>query len=234
MQRMTGAFADVASPESQDGTTKMSTVGSRRSLLNVLNTEEARLNKPGLALLLRHVAQFRYQLASVLGVDAPKSASLLIDELAKIDDPTSRLMLYGRAVSECLIQGYLPAAERIAVAAHDELRDVVSLDMLSSTLTDVGKPAEGLAYAKAALAQAMSEQVLVNYAAGNLMRRAIGTSSAEAVNEALDALVDSTQVPRTEDCALETDWIDAAEALGADKEITNWVREVANRKGEKT
>lgn len=104
--------------------------------------------------------------------------------------------------------------------------------VLSQTLTDVGKPSEGLAYANAALAQAMSDKIYVNFAAGNLMRRAIETGSVEAVNEALDALVDSTQVPRSSDCALETDWIDAANALGADKELTDWVRAVADRKRE--
>lgn len=78
----------------------------------------------------------------------------------------------------------------------------------------------------------MNEGGLVNYAAGHLTRQAIKSGSAEVVNEALDALVDSTQVPRTADCALETDWIDAANALGADKELTDWVRAVANRKRE--
>ena len=117
-------------------------------------------------------------------------------------------------------------------AAHDEFQDIVSLKLLSGTLTDVGKPLEGLVHAKAALAQAMREQALVNYAAGHLMRQAIKTGSAEVVNEALAALVDSTQVPRTDDCALETDWIDAANALGADKELTDWVRAVASRKTE--
>ena len=63
------------------------------------------------------------------------------------------------------------------------------------------------------------------------MRQAVKTGSAEVVNEALEALVDSTQVPRTSDCALETDWIDAAEAHGADKVLTDWVRAVAKKRG---
>lgn len=178
----------------------------------------------------RHARQFRHEIVPLLGGDAPKSAALLIDELARTGDPTARSLLYGAAVGECLTQDYLAVAERIAVARYDEQPDVVTLLALSRTLADVGKLAEGLASAKAALVQAMSEEAMVNYAAGELMRMAIRTGSAAVVNDALDALVDSTQVPRTADCALETDWTDAADALGADKELTQWVREVADGK----
>lgn len=179
---------------------------------------------------MRHVAKFREKVVSVFGVDAPESASLLIDMLAQTEDPILRATLYGGAVTECLLRGHLSAAERIAVAAHEELQDVPSLMSLSQALSDVGKPSEGLAIAKAALAQAMSEGALVNFAAGHLMRQAIKSGSAKVVNEALDALVDSTQVPRTADCALETDWIEEANAIGADRELTDWVRAVASSK----
>lgn len=201
-------------------------VGSRPSIQKV---EEIALASTEIRKLRRHVVKFREKVVSVFGVDAPESASLLIDALDQANDATSRSMLYNGAATECLLLGYMSAAERIAVAAHEELQDIFSLMSLSQTLMDVGKPSEGLAGAKAALAEAMSEQVLVNYAAGHLMRQAVKTGSVEVVNEALNALVDSTQVPRTDDCALETDWIDAAEALGADKALTDWVRAVASR-----
>jgi hypothetical protein len=194
--------------------------------------EEMAVARAELRRLLRHVDKFRENLVSVFGADAPESASLLIAALDRTNDAYSRSSLYYGAITECLIKGCFTAAERIAVAAHDEQPDILSLMRLSRTLTDVGKPSEGLAYAKAAFAQAISERVYVNFAAGNLMRQAIKTGSLRAVNEALDALVDSTQVPRTSDCALETDWIDAANALGADKDLTDWVRAVADRKRE--
>lgn len=181
--------------------------------------------------LLRHAAKFRQNVVSLFGADAPESAALLIGALDQEREDFSRLSLYQGAVTECLITDHVTAAERIAVAAHEEVQDIFSLMALSNTLTDVGKPLQGLAHAKAALVQAMSEQSLVNYAAGNMMRQAVKTGSADVVNEALDALVDSTQVPRTADCALETDWIDAANALGADKKLTGWVRAVAKKKG---
>ena len=67
----------------------------------------------------------------------------------------------------------------------------------------------------------------MNYAAGNLVRLSVKTGSVETVNEALEALVDSTQVPRDGDCVLEADWCDEAEALGADMELISWIRSVA-------
>lgn len=181
--------------------------------------------------LFRHVGKFRQQVTTLYGADAPGSAATLMDTLAHTEDPLSRDMLYQSAIDECLWKDCNTAAERIAIAYHEECQDIVSQITLSKTLSDVGKPSEGLASARAALNQAMSEGVLVNYAAGNLMRLAVKTGSAATVNDALEDLEDSTQVPRTEDCALETDWIDAAEALGADKELTDWVREVATMKG---
>ncbi len=45
-----------------------------------------------------------------------------------------------------------------------------------------------------------------------------------------EALADSTQAPREGDCALEADWADEAEALGADKDLISWVRAVAERR----
>jgi hypothetical protein len=203
-------------------------VGSPTSAQDV---EEMRLASAEVRRLLRHVSNFRAKVVSVFGADAPESALLLIDALARMKDPLSRSGLYRGAVTECLLRGYQSAAERIAVAAHEEFQDIFSLMSLSQTLMDVGKHADGLVHAKAALAQATSEQVLLNYVAGHLMRQAVKTGSAEVVNEALDALVDSTQVPRTSDCALETDWIDATEALGADRELTDWVRAVAKKRG---
>ena len=84
--------------------------------------------------------------------------------------------------------------------------------------------------AKEALQLAIQEQTGVNYAAENLVWRAINTGSTEAVNEALDALADSTEVPRKGDTPLEADWVDAAEALGADQELIAWGRAIAARK----
>ena len=99
----------------------------------------------------------------------------------------------------------------------------------SDALAENGEVEAGVMRAKEALDLAILSQTLVNYAAGNLVRQAIKTGSAEAVNEALDALIDSTKIPRKGDCELESDWIDAAEALGADMELLSWIRSIATR-----
>src|SRR5688572_26236493 len=94
---------------------------------NVQNSEEIGLDRTEVRNLLRHVAKFREKVVSVFGVDAPESASLLIDMLAQTEDPILRSTLYGGAVTECLLQGCLSAAERIAVARHEEFQDILSL-----------------------------------------------------------------------------------------------------------
>ncbi|WP_162918818.1 hypothetical protein [Taklimakanibacter deserti] len=81
---------------------------------------------------------------------------------------------------------------------------------------------------------AIQRQALVNYAAGNLVRLSVKTGSVDKVNEALDALVDSTEAPRKGDCVLDTDWCDEAEALGADREMISWIRSVAETQMEHT
>jgi len=81
--------------------------------------------------------------------------------------------------------------------------------------------------AKEALELAIQRQALVNYAARNLVRLSVKTGSVDKVNEALDALVDSTDMPRKGHCVLDTDWCDEAEALGADVELISWIRSVA-------
>lgn len=115
---------------------------------------------------------------------------------------------------------------------YREFGDVASLATYSSALANNGELAAGISRAKEALNLAIQKQTLVNYAAGNLVRQSIKTGSVETMNEAIDALIDSTQAPREGDCALETDWTDAAEALGANKESIAWVRSIAGRRGE--
>jgi hypothetical protein len=130
------------------------------------------------------------------------------------------------AILECRTNN--PAtAVKLAQASHQEFRDVATLMTLSEALTWNSEPKAGLLRAKEALELAIQRQALVNYAAGNLVRLSVKTGSVETVNEALEALVESTQVPRDGDCVLEGDWSDEAEALGADMELISWIRSVA-------
>lgn len=188
------------------------------------------MKRLNLIALLKEVEPHRNEIVELDGRLVPKSAAILMSMLDDQLDSTARFQLYTEAILECRDARLTRAAVSIAQALYQEFHDVASLKVYSDALTDDGEVEAGVSRAKEALELAIRKQTLVNYAAGNLVRQAIKTRSAEAVNEALNALVDSTQMPRKGDCALESDWTDAAEALGADMELISWVRSVAERK----
>ncbi len=99
--------------------------------------------------------------------------------------------------------------------------------ILSRALVENNELEAGLWHAKEALALAIQIQEGVNNAAGNLVRLSVKTGSVETVNEAMEALIASTQVPRKGDCVLDTDWCDEAEALGANMESIVWIKSFA-------
>lgn len=177
--------------------------------------------------LLRQAELHRNEVVEFDGISMPKSAAMLMSALATESDRNARFELYLSAISECRATSSTAAAVKLAEAEHQEFRDVTSLIILSDALTGNNEPEAGISRAKEALELAIEKQVLVNYAAGHLVRLSVKSGSVETVNEALEALVDSTQVPRTQDCVLEADWCDDAEALGADVELISWVRSVA-------
>jgi hypothetical protein len=183
----------------------------------------------GIAALLREVDPHRNELAELDGELVPKSAAMLMSVLAAEVDSTVRFQLYLHAIRECSMVGRTAAAVKLAYAQYHEFHDIASLIEYSDALAENGEFEAGVLRAKEALELAIQEQTCVNYAAENLVRQAIKTGSVEAVNEALDALADSTEVRRKGDCALEADWVDGAEALGADPELISWGRAIAER-----
>lgn len=185
---------------------------------------------PADAALLKELDPQRNELAELDGELVPKSAAILMSFLADEVDSDVRFELYLHAIGECRLALRTAAAVKLAHAQYQEFHDVTSLKIYSDALAENGEVEAGVSRAKEALELAIQMHTLVNYAAENLVRKAIKMGSAEAVNEALDALADSTDVPRKGDCALEADWADEAEALGADKELISWVRAVAERK----
>ena len=183
----------------------------------------------GITALLREVHLHRDELVELDGEVVPKSAAMLMSVLERESDSNVRFQLYLHAVGECSITGRTAAAVKLAHAQYQEFRDFASLMTYSEALAENGDVEAGVSRAKEALELAIQVQTGVNYAAENLVRQAIKTGSAEVVNEALDALADSTEAPRKGDCELDADWADAAEALGADKELISWVRAIAER-----
>jgi hypothetical protein len=180
--------------------------------------------------LLKQVEPHRHEEVLFDGDRIPKSAAMLATLLETETDPDDRYEIYGHIVVECLVTEKTAVAVKFALARYQEFGDVTSLIAYSKALIENGELASGLLRAKEALDLAIQKQALINYAAGNLVRESIKTGAVAVVNEALDALVSSTQVPRKEDCALEVDWTDKAEALGADAELIAWIRSVAARK----
>ena len=178
--------------------------------------------------LLKEVEPHRNEVAELDGELVPKSAVMLMSVLAAEVDSNARFELYLNAIIECRAARRTAAAVKLAHAQYQEFHDVASLKVYSEALTENGEVEAGVSRAKEALELAIQKQTLVNYAAENLVRQAIKTGSAEAVNEVLDALADSKG-----DCALEADWADEAEALGADKELIAWVRAVVRAVAER-
>lgn len=152
---------------------------------------------------------------------------MLVSKLQQETEPDARYEIYGHIFLECQLAECTSAAVRFALARYQEFRDVTSMIAYSNALAGNGDLAAGLVRAKEALEIAIGCQTLINYAAGNLVRETIKTRSIDKVNEAISTLIDSTQLPRQGDCALEADWVDAAEELGADRELTSWVRSAA-------
>ena len=179
--------------------------------------------------LLRQVEPHRNEVVEIDGVSMPKSAAMLMSALANQTDYFARAELFMSAISECGLANDTAAAVKLAQAHHQEFRNDTSLMILSRALIENNELEAGLSHAKEALELAIQKQTYVNYAAGNLVRLSVKTGSVETVNEAMEALIDSTQLPCNRDCVLESDWCDKAEALGADMESISWIRSVAAR-----
>jgi hypothetical protein len=189
----------------------------------------AEVKRSDLSALVREVEPHRYEVAEFDGELVSKSAAMLLAALEFEVDSHIRSGLYTTAILYCISARRTAAAVKFAQAQYREFQDIASLTIYSEALAENGEVEAGVSRAKEALQLAIQQQTCVNYAAENLVRQAIKTGSAEAVNEALDALADSTEVPRKGDCVIDADWADEAEALGADQELISWVRAIAER-----
>ena len=177
--------------------------------------------------LLKQVEPHRNEVAEVDGISMPKSAAMLLSGLATETAWNVRFELHTSAISECGWADNAAAAVKLAQMLHQELRSSTSLMILSRALVENSELEAGLLRAKEALELSIQSHGGVNNAAGNLVRLTVKTGSVEAVNQAMEALIDSTDAPRKWDCVLDIDWCDDAEALGADMELISWIRAVA-------
>lgn len=158
------------------------------------------------------------------GLSMPKSAAMLLAALATQTDYIERSSLHELAVSECGLGGNSVAAVKLAQAYHEEFNDDSSLMCLSVALVRNNELEAGLLRAQEAFELTIRTRSGINNAGGNLVRLTLETGSVDRVNDAIWALIDSTDIPRKADCVLDTDWCDEAEALGADMELISWIR----------
>jgi hypothetical protein len=176
---------------------------------------------------MRELEPHRQSLVPLDGDQVPGSVPILMAMLDAGTDSDKRYDLYRHLIFECSLAGRTAAAVRFSAARYAEFGDVTALSDYAQRLVEHGDFAQGLARAKEAVALAIASRALINYAAGQYVRNAIKTGSVAWVNEALETFCISTRDPRDTDCALEADWADDAEALGADRELIDWVRWVA-------
>lgn len=177
--------------------------------------------------LLRQVYPHRNEVVEVDGLSMPKSAAMLLSVLATQTDDLARSHLHTLAVSECGLADNTVAAVKLAQAYHQEFHDDLSLMVLSRALVENNELEAGLLRAQEAFELTIKIREGINNAGGNLVRLTLKTGSVDRVNEAIEGLIDSTDIPRKADCVLDTDWCDKAEALGADMELISWIRTVS-------
>lgn len=182
---------------------------------------------PDLIPLLKQARAHRNEVVEIDGISMPKSATMLMSVFATETDFFVRGELFRCAIDECGLTNNAAAVIKLAQAHHQEFGGFTPLRTLSNALIENNEPEAGLLRAKEALDLAIRDHAFVNCAAGHLVRLAVKTGSVEAVNDAMEALIDSTDAPREEDWVLETDWCDEAEALGADMELISWIRSVS-------
>jgi len=176
--------------------------------------------KPVISKELRRELGHQQHKTVLLGrLSVPRSAITLLSMLETETDPFNRFQIYLDILVECSVTDKPHAQVKFAFDYYRKFEDPLSLMSYGRALIREGKFDESLARSRDTLDLAIKEEKLINDCAISYVREAITTGLVDAVNAALDALVMSTQMPRTIDCRFEIDWIDAAVALGADIEI---------------
>lgn len=176
---------------------------------------------------LRAIEKFRSERDQINGFTAPKSALMALHEKDQTEDSGVRFELYTAAIIECLRAECFGAAVNFSELRQKEFDDIASTVGLSATLAKADRLECALSVAKSALERAINEGALINYAAANFVRQSLLSQDISVINNAIDALIASTQFPRSSDCRLELDWIDSARSMGVDDEILDWISKVA-------
>lgn len=220
--------ACAANQKCRRGRTEMKTVGF---LGRPLGSEAKRVMKPSEHLeLIRRLESARARTCEVDGKEMPKSIAILLGELASENEREARYDLYYQIMTECLLTNRPDLEVMFLERQYLEFSDLNSLMCLADAFVRDGRFAEGIHRGREALEMAINTKSMINDAAVSYVRHAIKTGSVSEINLAIEHLISSTDAPRSEDSALELDWVGRAEALRIDKDLLAKVRALGKKK----
>jgi hypothetical protein len=144
--------------------------------------------------------------------------------LSELADPDDRYHIYQYLFSELTIQSDFAGALEWAQKRLVEFGDIVSRGSVAKALLELGRNLEALTEFRIAFRAAVESNKLVNFVFGEFMRAMVKVGDIETVNGVSREYL-ALKPPKSEaDCALETDWLDAAEAQGAQRELIGELR----------
>ena len=174
--------------------------------------------------LIKQRVSLRDKKADLNGSKLPASVLMLIQLLESSADKDVRYDVYQHLLSECRITQSSELECQFGKMHYEEFRDSLSAMKYASALIECKKFEMGIAVSKSALKAAISDQAFINDTATSYIREAVKTNLVEYVNEAIYLMLESVDLPRLEDCKLETDWLEAAVQIGANQSMLDKVR----------
>lgn len=160
----------------------------------------------------------------------PPTVTFLEDELAKTSNPLDRATLYQLIAQEYaladLVEKELNTMRRAAAEFTEEPVPWISLAArLSHDQSTLGEAREAI---ERGLQIALRTNRFVRYALGARARIANELGDRKLLEETVRSLIADAAQPRTEDCGIETDFLDAVPAEAIDREVREQYLQIAH------
>ena len=160
----------------------------------------------------------------------PPTVPFLEDELAKTNNPLDRATLYQLIAQEYaladLVEKELNTMRRAAAEFPEEPVPWISLAArLSHDQSTLGEAREAI---ERGLQIALRTNRFVRYALGARARIANELGDHKLLEETVRSLITDGAQPRTEDCGIETDFLDAVPADAIDREVREQYLQIAH------
>ncbi len=159
----------------------------------------------------------------------PPGMVLLKDMLSRSTNEEDKYSIYRHLVSELTLIGDFAGALEWARRRFLEFGDIVSQCVVGSALLELGRSSEALNEFEQAFRAAVKSNELINYTFGEFMRAAVKMRELAKVESIAQEFLALKRPKAKADCALEDDWLDAAEALGARRHLIGKLRRRASR-----